>query len=256
MTTLGRGGSDTSATALGAALKAEIVDIFTDVNGILTADPKIVENAKPLERVSFTEICNMAHNGAKVIHPRAVEIAMQANIPIRVRSTFSKSTGTLVTHSDAILAASNEINDKRITGIAHFFNVTQIQVSAEQGQYDLPLKVFKTMAEHQISVDFINVNLSGVVYTVFGYETERALNLLQAQGYSPVVQSGCAKVSVIGGGMNGVPGIMAHIVEALTNEDIQILQSADSNTTIWVLVRGEDMHKSVRALHQKFNLHK
>jgi aspartate kinase len=256
MTTLGRGGSDTSATALGAALKAEKVDIFTDVNGILTADPKIVANAKPLERVSFTEICNMAHNGAKVIHPRAVEIAMQANIPIRVRSTFSKSPGTLVTHSDAILAASNEINDKRITGIAHFSNVTQIQVSAEQGQYDIPLNVFKTMAEHQISVEFSNVNLSGVEYTVFGYETERALNLLQAQGYAPVIQSGCAKVSVIGGGMNGVPGIMAHIVEALTNEDIQILQSADSNTTIWVLVRGEDMHKSVRALHQKFNLHK
>ena len=95
MTTLGRGGSDTSATALGAALKAEIVDIFTDVNGILTADPRIVEDAKPLPRVSFTEICNMAHNGAKVIHPRAVEIAMQANIPIRVRSTFTKEEGTL-----------------------------------------------------------------------------------------------------------------------------------------------------------------
>jgi aspartate kinase len=255
LTTLGRGGSDTSATALGAALKAEIVDIFTDVNGILTADPKIVENARPLERVSFTEICNMAHNGAKVIHPRAVEIAMQANIPIRVRSTFSKSKGTLVTHSDAIQAASNEVADRRITGIAHFSNVTQIQVTAAQGQYDLQLKVFKTMAEHQISVDFINVNLAGVVYTVFDYETERAVELLKAQGYLPVVHSGCAKVSVIGGGMNGVPGIMALIVEALTDEGIRILQSADSNTTIWVLVQGEDMHKSVRALHHKFQLH-
>jgi aspartate kinase len=255
-TTLGRGGSDTSATALGAALKAEIVDIFTDVNGILTADPKIVEDAKPLERVSFTEICNMAYNGAKVIHPRAVEIAMQANIPVRVRSTFSKSEGTLVTHSDAIQAAPNRVADKRVTGIAHFSNITQIQISSALGQYDLQLQVFKTMAEHQISVDFINVNPAGVVYTVFDHETERAVKLLQHLGYQPVVQSGCAKVSVIGGGMNGVPGIMAHIVEALTNEDIRILQSADSNTTIWVLVPGEDMHRAVRALHHKFELYK
>ncbi|MBE0344005.1 aspartate kinase, partial [Paenibacillus sp. 28ISP30-2] len=95
MTTLGRGGSDTSATALGAALHADMVDIYTDVNGILTADPRIVENAKPLAHVSYTEICNMAHQGAKVIHPRAVEIAMQANIPVRVRSTFSEGEGTL-----------------------------------------------------------------------------------------------------------------------------------------------------------------
>jgi aspartate kinase len=255
-TTLGRGGSDTSATALGAALKAEIVDIFTDVNGILTADPKIVENARPLTRVSFSEICNMAHNGAKVIHPRAVEIAMQANIPVRVRSTFSKSKGTLVTHTDAIHSTSNDVEDKRVTGIAHFSNISQIQVSAAQGEYDLQLKVFKTMAEHQISIDFINVNPSGVVYTVFDHEVERAERLLQEQGFEPMVQSRCAKVSVIGGGMNGVPGIMAHIVEALTDEDIRILQSADSNTTIWVLVHGEDMNKSVKALHHKFQLHK
>lgn len=255
-TTLGRGGSDTSATALGAALKAEVVDIFTDVNGILTADPRIVEDARPLTRVSFTEICNMAHNGAKVIHPRAVEVAMHANIPIRVRSTFSKEEGTLVTSMDAIRLAPNDVADRFVTGIAHFTNITQIQVSSSEGQYDLQLKVFKTMAQHQISVDFINVNPSGVVYTVFDHEADRALRLLREQGYEPKHSSGCAKVSVIGGGMNGVPGIMAHIVEALTEDDIRILQSADSNTTIWVLVRGEDMVQAVRALHRKFDLHK
>lgn len=97
ITTLGRGGSDTTATALGVALQAEMVDIFTDVEGIMTADPRIVEEAQPLEMVTYTEICNMAHLGAKVIHPRAVEIAMQANVPIRVRSTFSDDPGTLVT---------------------------------------------------------------------------------------------------------------------------------------------------------------
>ncbi|KRF31874.1 aspartate kinase [Paenibacillus sp. Soil787] len=256
LTTLGRGGSDTSATALGAALKAEIVDIFTDVNGILTADPRIVEDAKPLVRVSFAEICNMAHNGAKVIHPRAVEVAMQANIPIRVRSTFSKEEGTLVTASDSIPSDMSQVRDRFVTGIAHFTNITQIHVAAVEGQFDLQLRVFKTMALHQISVDFINVNPSGVVYTVFDHEAERALKLLRSQGYDPKAVSGCAKVSVIGGGMNGVPGIMAHIVEALTEEDIRILQSADSNTTIWVLVHGIDMIKSVRALHHKFNLNK
>ena len=256
LTTLGRGGSDTSATALGAALKAEIVDIFTDVNGILTADPRIVEDAKPLQRVSFTEICNMAHNGAKVIHPRAVEVAMQANIPIRVRSTFTKEEGTLVTASDNTTSEMNHVKDRFVTGIAHFTNITQIQVAAVDGEFDLQLRVFKTMAQHQISVDFINVNPSGVVYTVFDHEAERAIQLLKAQGYEPKFTSGCAKVSVIGGGMNGVPGIMAHIVEALTVEDIRILQSADSNTTIWVLVQGVDMIKSVRALHRKFNLYK
>ncbi|MVO99101.1 aspartate kinase [Paenibacillus lutrae] len=255
-TTLGRGGSDTSATALGAALKAEVVDIFTDVNGILTADPRIVEDAKPLSRVSYIEICNMAHNGAKVIHPRAVEVAMQANVPIRVRSTFSKEEGTLVTNPESLYASEKKVEDRHVTGIAHFGLITQIQVPAVEGQYDLQLQVFKTMAQHSISVDFINVNPSGVVYTVFDHVADRALELLRGLGFKPTLLSGCAKVSVIGGGMNGVPGVMARIVESLTQQNIRILQSADSNTTIWILVHGEDMVGAVRALHNSFNLHK
>ncbi|EGL16641.1 MULTISPECIES: aspartate kinase [unclassified Paenibacillus] len=255
-TTLGRGGSDTSATAIGGALKAEVVDIFTDVNGILTADPRIVEDARPLTRVSYAEICNMAHNGAKVIHPRAVEVAMQANVPVRVRSTFSKEEGTLVTNPDSLYGAEKRVEDRHVTGIAHFGNITQIQVPAAEGQYDLQLQVFKTMAQHSISVDFINVNPSGVVYTVFDHVAEKALELLRGLGYKPTSLSGCAKVSVIGGGMNGVPGVMAKIVEALTEENIRILQSADSNTTIWCLVHGEDMVSAVRALHKSFQLHK
>lgn len=253
MTTLGRGGSDTSATALGAALQAECVDIFTDVNGILTADPRIVEDARLLQQVSFAEICNMAQNGAKVIHPRAVEVAMQASIPVRVRSTFSKDQGTLVTAADH-RGESNSVADRYVTGIAHTAGITQIQVAAGDGQYDLQLKVFKTMAQHQISVDFINVNPSGVIYTVFDSEAVRAIQLLQEAGLEPEWMSDCAKVAIIGGGINGVPGIMAQIVEALTEEDIDILQSADSNTTIWVLVRSADMAKAVRALHRKFKL--
>ncbi|WP_309122973.1 aspartate kinase [Paenibacillus sp.] len=254
VTTLGRGGSDTSATALGAALKAEYVDIFTDVEGVLTADPRIVGDAKPLDQVSYMEICNMANNGAKVIHPRAVEIAMEADIPVRIRSTFSDGLGTLVA-GQSVLRGKGHVQDRLITGIAHSVNVSQIQVHAAEGQYDLQLRVFKTMAENGISVDLINVNPSGVAYTVYDAETERAIGLLKQLGYEPHAVKDCTKVSVIGGGMNGVPGVMAMIIEALTEEEVGILQSADSNTTIWVLVRSADTVKAVNALHRKFRLH-
>lgn len=256
ITTLGRGGSDTSATALGAALHADMVDIYTDVEGILTADPRIVEDAKPLLYVSYAEISNMAHQGAKVIHPRAVEIAMQAQIPVRVRSTFGDGEGTLITHPEGIKDVQSGIVDRFVTGIAYVNNVTQITVEADKEVGKLQLKVFKAMAENGISVDFINVSPSGAVYTVFDYDSEKAMHVLQELGLKPRSLSGCAKVSVIGGGINGVPGIMARIVESLAEADIEILQSADSNTTIWVLVKKEDMVGALRALHTKFELHR
>jgi aspartate kinase len=256
ITTLGRGGSDTTATALGAALGAELVDIYTDVNGIMTADPRIVEEAQPLTFVTYSEICNMAHLGAKVIHPRAVEIAMQANVPIRVRSTFSDDRGTLVTSLYQGSTALGPIHDRLVIGIANVANLTQIKVYARQGQYDTQLQVFKAMARHGISVDFINVNPRGVAYTVHDRMAERAAGILTEMGYEPHLLRECAKVSVIGAGIAGVPGVMAQIVEALTSEDVPILQSADSHTTIWVLVRQSDMVKAVRALHRQFELHK
>ena len=255
ITTLGRGGSDTTATALGAALKAEIVDIFTDVDGVLTADPKIVDNAKRLTHVTFAEICHMAHLGAKVIHPRAVEIAMQANIPIRIRSTFLQDEGTLVTSSEA-LPKETLIMDRHVTGITYVANLTQVKVANDEGHYDSSLNVFKAMAKQQISVDFINVNPSGVVYTIFDSEAEKASQALLDLNYKAILIPHCAKVSVIGGGMNGVPGIMAQIVEALVEEDISILQSSDSHITIWVLVESKDLNKAVRTLHKKFSLHR
>ncbi|OAB35766.1 aspartate kinase [Paenibacillus macquariensis subsp. defensor] len=255
-TTLGRGGSDTSATALGAALHAEMVDIYTDVNGVLTADPRIVEDAKPLAIVSYAEICNMAYQGAKVIHPRAVEIAMQAQIPVRIRSTFSENEGTLVTHPEGFNDVQSGVVDRFVTGIAYVSNVTQITVDCSDGPSNLQLKVFKSMAENSISVDFINITPTGAVYTVFDHESERALCVLQEMGLRPKSLSGCSKVAVIGGGINGVPGIMARIVESLTEQNIQILQSADSNTTIWVLVKKEDMVQSLRSLHTEFELNR
>jgi aspartate kinase, monofunctional class len=254
VTTLGRGGSDTTATALGAALQADMVDIYTDVSGILTADPRYVKEAKQLSFVTYAEICNMARQGAKVIHPRAVEIAQQSRIPVRVRSTFTDDPGTLV--SDTVRGAGDyTVKDRHVTGIAHAPGVTQISVFAAESRSDLQLQVFQTMARHQISVDFINVTPSGAVFTVFDEQASRALELLRNAGLVPKALHGCAKISVIGGGMNGQPGVMAGIVEAMAERNITILQSADSNTTIWVLVREEDMADALQALHAKFDLH-
>ena len=149
-----------------------------------------------------------------------------------------------------------QVSDRLITGIAHISSITQIKVMAKEGQYDLQLSVFKAMAENGISVDFINVNPIGVAYTVRDECAENAALILKEMGYEPTILPHCAKVSVIGAGMAGVPGVMAKIAEALISEDIQILQCADSHTTIWVLVKNEDMTNAVRALHRKFNLHK
>ena len=254
ITTLGRGGSDTTATALGVALDAEVVDIFTDVEGIMTADPRIVNDAKLLSTMSYTEICNLAYQGAKVIHPRAVEIAMQKNIPIRVRSTMSKDEGTLVTNQ-VEPDRFEELRDRLVTGIAQTPNLTQIKVFSEPGRPGMQLDVFKAMAENGISVDFINVNQRGVAYTVAEGDTNDVVRILENMDYRPEVTRGCAKVSAVGAGITGVPGVMALIVEAITSQGVEILQSADSHTTIWCLVRGEDMARAVRALHAKFQLH-
>lgn len=131
VTTIGRGGSDTSAAALGAALQADWIDIFTDVAGVMTADPKLTEKARPLDIVTYNEVSNLAYQGAKVIHPRAVEIAMQADVPIRVRSTYSDAKGTLVTKLSKIKRGT-DIKERLVTGIAHVSNVTQIKVLAKK----------------------------------------------------------------------------------------------------------------------------
>ncbi len=249
--TLGRGGSDTSATALGAALNAEVVDIFTDVDGVMTADPRIVDKAQSLSVVTYNEICNMAYQGAKVIHPRAVEIAMQAKVPIRIRSTFTDGEGTLITTTTA-KALGQDVEERPITGIAHVSNVTQIKVVANEGEYDLQAKVFKAMANENISVDFISIHPMGVAYTVKDEVADQAISVLEAMGFKPEAVRNCAKVSAVGAGMTGVPGVTSKIVGALSEKNIQILQSADSHTTIWVLVKEEDMNHAVNALHDMF----
>ncbi|MFT8871316.1 MAG: aspartate kinase [Sporolactobacillus sp.] len=255
ITTLGRGGSDTSAAALGAALDAEWIDIFTDVNGVMTADPRVVSDARQLSVLTYHEVCNLAYQGAKVIHPRAVEIAMRAKVPIRIRSTASGDLGTLVTTVERS-EHGRDVVERPVTGIAYVKDVTQISVLAGKGDFHLQSRVFKTMAAQGISVDLINISPNGVVYTIMGKYTQRAVEALEALGYQPHAKKGCAKVSAVGAGMAGVPGVAAKIVDALTDRGIGILQSADSHNTIWVLVDQEKMAEAVNALHRVFHLEK
>ncbi|RSK27084.1 aspartate kinase [Bacillus sp. HMF5848] len=253
ITTIGRGGSDTSAAALGVALNANWIDIFTDVDGVMTADPRLVDNARPLTTVTYNEISNMAYQGAKVIHPRAVEIAMHAKIPIRIRSTYTDQLGTLVTSYDKA-KKEIDIHDRLVTGIAHVSGVTQIKVIAKKGDYDLQADVFKAMANEGISVDFINISPHDIIYTVSDDVADKAVSVLQRIGHEPMITKHCCKVSTVGAGIAGVPGVTAKIVTALSEEGIQILQSADSHTTIWVLVKETDLVKAVNALHNAFDL--
>ncbi|GGH82033.1 aspartate kinase [Pullulanibacillus pueri] len=255
ITTIGRGGSDTSAAALGAALGAEWIDIFTDVEGIMTADPRIVSEARHLDVLTYNEVCNMAYQGAKVIHPRAVEIAMHAKVPIRIRSTQSDRPGTLITALKKV-SKGQDIQERLITGITYMDEITQIKVKAKKDEYDFQSKIFKAMAEQQISVDFFNISPQEVVYTVNKSTTDRAIAALEVIGYHPEVKRDCAKVSTVGAGIAGVPGVTSKIVHALTSQGIQILQSADSHTTIWVLIENKYLHEAVNGLHRAFELDK
>lgn len=253
ITTIGRGGSDTTAAAIGASLQAERIEIFTDVSGIMTADPRVVDKARPLDIVTYTEICNLAYQGAKVVHPRAVEIAMQAKIPMRVRSTYSMDAGTLVTAS-RVEETGMDGPDQLMTGIAHMSNITQVQVEMKEEAYRHQSHVFKAMAEAGISVDFINISPTKVVYTIPHTLTDKAVQILEALEYEPEITMNCAKVSAVGAGMTGIPGVASKIVGALTNAGVQILQSADSHTTIWVLIHDNDLKVAVNALHHEFGL--
>jgi len=237
------------------ALNAERVDIYTDVDGIMTADPRIVSDARPLKIITYNEICQLAREGARVIHSRAVEIAMQKNIPLRIRCTFSDAPGTLITScGEAHKGAIDIIGDRTITGITHIHDIARIKVNTDlgDGTPDFQNRIFTALAQAQISLDFINVSPETVLFTVNNAVVERTTRIIENLGVCPEVLPDCAKVAAVGAAMTGVPGVMANIVEALAKEKIQILQSADSYTTIWVLVKKEDMVKSIRALHRQF----
>jgi len=255
ITTLGRGGSDTTAAALSVALRAELLEIYTDVNGVKTADPRIVPEARTLPVVSYEEIFQMAHQGAKVVHPRAVELAMRANVPVRVRSTFDdpeKEAGTLITHGFEVAGQWDGLS-RVVTGVTHLPDVVQFAVDGSGEQTDA-VRLFRVLADAGVSVDLINVSPDRRRFIVAADDAARAHRTLEGKGFTVAVRPECAKVSVVGTGMRGIPGVMAAVVEALQQDGVQILQSADSHVTISCLVARPDMERAVQALHRKFGL--
>ncbi len=256
VTTLGRGGSDTTAAALGVALRAEVVEIFTDVNGIKTADPRIVPQARTLRVLSYEEVFQMANQGAKVVHPRAVELAMRANVPVRVRSTFEdpeQDPGTLITGAFEV-GEQWGADAHVVTGVTHLPDVAQFSVGGDAGDPAGAVRTFRPLADAGISVDLINVSPEQRRFIVPAADMPRARRLLEAEGFRVEVRADCAKVSIVGSGMRGLPGVMAGAAEALYHEGVPILQTADSHVTISFLVPTADMERAVQALHRKFEL--
>jgi len=243
-TTLGRGASDLTASILGDALKAECIEIYTDVDGIMTADPRIVSDAKVINRISYNEVFQLADQGAKVIHPRAVEYAMKGNIPLYIKNTLSNAPGTIIT-------SSRESKNKIITGITHLSNRSQVSVYFEVEDNN---EIFDILAENKISIDLINVFPSYKVFTVDTKDVTRVEEILNSLNLKYSVINNCSKIAVIGNGMKGVPGVMAKILRALNQNGIKILQTADSHSTIWCLVKDEDTFKAINVLHKAFEL--
>jgi aspartate kinase len=252
VTTLGRGGSDTTAAAIGAALGAAAVEIYTDVDGIKTADPRLVPTAATIHQIDYEETFQLAHMGAKVIHPRAVEIARQFQIPLRVLSTFEDGEGTVIApRRETIDLWQNRRSDRSVVGVTHLTGICQVLVQPER---TTPVAVFRALADHGISVDLINVSEEALSFTVAEDRAEEADTLLAGLGVAHTLRRGVAKVSIVGSAIHGLPGVMAHVAEALAAAGATILASSDSHLSISCLIPAEKSREAVQALHQKFNL--
>ncbi len=255
-TTLGRGGSDTSAAALGAALKADCIEIYTDVEGIMTADPRLVKEANIMQQISYAEVCQMAYNGAKVIHPRAVEIAMGSNIPMYVKSTFSDAPGTLITNEGTNHQGGTEvaINESPASGVANLNDLAQFRVELNPTEFSAGRNLFEDLANAGISVGCLNLSEKEAMFAIFSPDIEHTKEVLDESGFKYVCNTGCAKVSVVGNAMRGVPGVMANFVAALASKNIGILQTVDSDVTISAIIKQEHLVDAMTALHKAFKL--
>lgn len=251
VTTLGRGGSDTTAAMLGASLKAERIEIFTDVDGIMTADPRICGKAKIIPAISYMEVFQMADSGAKVIHPRAVEYAMRANVPLVIKNTFDNEKGTYILQNVKDVVTKEEQQTHVITSVAHRYDRVQFTIhNQEDEQEDL----LSLIAEENISIDLINIFPQSKVFTIDVKDEKALCALLTTKGYQYEVITDCAKVTAIGERMTGVPGVMARIVKALSKEKIEIYQTADSLTTIACLIKADKVPQAIDVLHDEFHL--
>lgn len=256
ITTLGRGGSDLTAAILGEALKAEAVEIYTDVEGIMTADPRIVPEARIMDTINYNEVFQMAEYGAKVIHPRAVEVAMRSHIPMYIKSALTDHPGTLITAAHAGRDYKAGEDSRLITAVAHVTGQVRTRIEFKGTKPDIERDefLFSHIAEAGISIDMINISPESKVFIVEEKDRDPLGRLLETLGYDHDIRGGMGKVTVIGSRMRGVPGVMAKTVKALERAGIRIYQTSDSSMTISCLVEGEHLNEAVVALHKEYGL--
>ncbi|MDK2835562.1 MAG: aspartate kinase [Thermosediminibacterales bacterium] len=255
ITTLGRGGSDTTAAILGAGIKAERVEIYTDVDGIMTADPRILSEARVIETITYDEVFQLSNEGAKVIHPKAVEIAMMNNVPLVIKNFKNQGDGTLITsYSNKERNISLNKNSKVVTGIAHTANIAQVTVISESENSKEEIELFNALAQSGISIDLINLFPKLKVFTIKKDKIEKTVEVLEELKANYKIIDKCVKISLVGAGMRDVPGVMARVVKTLNSKGIKILQTSDSNTTISVLIEENNLVEAVRSLHREFHL--
>ena len=262
ITTLGRGGSDTTAVALAAALKADVCEIYTDVDGVFTADPRIVPNARRLDHITYEEMLEMAASGAKVLMLRCVEYARRYGVPVHVRSSYSDTVGTIVSGSMEDIPMEQAL----IVGVAHDRGEAKVTVAAVPDHPGVAAKLFRVIADAEIDIDMVVQNVSrgvegrtDITFTLPKADGQRAVQALEARReqleFSQIVYNDLVgKVSLIGAGMRSHPGVTATFCEALASVDINIDIITTSEIRISVLVADSDLDKAVRALHDAFEL--
>ncbi len=258
VTTLGRGGSDTTAVALAVALKADLCDIYTDVDGVYTTDPNIVPSAKKIKKISYEEMLEMASLGAKVLQTRAVEFAMKYNVPVGVRSSFNENSGTLVTREE------KDMEQVSVSGVTYDKNQARITIIGVPDKPGIAYKIFGTVANENIVVDMIIQNtgqggLTDISFTVPGTDMERAVKIVKeiiagigAKGIE--VKDEVSKVSIIGVGMRSHSGVAAKMFGTLAKEGINIMMISTSEIKISCIIDSRYTELAVRALHDSFEL--
>jgi aspartate kinase len=258
ITTLGRGGSDLTAVALAAALKADVCEIYTDVDGVYTADPNIVPDARKLARITYDEMLEMASLGAKVLQSRSVEFAKKYGVPVHVRSTFKSDPGTLVTREE------HEMEQVVVTGITHDRSQAKISILRVPDRPGIASKVFGAIAEKNIVVDMIVQNISRDGYTDMSFTVPRGdysravaalKDVAQQVGAQGVVQDErVAKVSIVGVGMRSHSGVAAQMFATLARESINIQMISTSEIAISCVIEDKYAELAVRALHDAYEL--
>ena len=258
VTTLGRGGSDTTAVALAVVLKAEICQIYTDVEGVYTADPRLVPGAHQLSEIGYDEMLELASYGAKVIHPRAVELGELFNIPILVASSFTQSPGTLI-HGGTSMEVRNKVR-----GVSYDLDVAKITVVGVPDRPGIAAAIFEPLAKAGISVDTIVQNASiqnitDLTFTVAKSQLTKAMEVVAPIAKSIGARectsdSKLGKVSIIGTGMQNIPGYAAKMFRALSERGINIQLITTSEIRITCIINDDEIEDAVRALHQAFEL--